>query len=56
MYNLNSDNEKKEKAQEICKGLISEEEIINDIKNNNEMSLIGKGFKVFGLKKVSINI
>ena len=40
MYNLNSDDEKKEKVQEICRGLISEEEIINDIKNNNEMLLL----------------
>ena len=37
IYNMESDNDKKEKSQEICKGLIDEDEGLDKEKNNNDL-------------------
>ena len=39
-YNIYSDNDKKEKSQEICKGLVNEDEQINNIKINSDALLM----------------
>lgn len=37
LYNINSDTDKKEKSQEICKGLINEDEELSNEKNKNDL-------------------
>ena len=39
-YNIYSDNDKKEKSQEICKGLVNEDEQIHNIKINSDALLM----------------
>ena len=40
LYNINSDNDKKEKSQEICKGLIDKDEELNNERKENEKFLL----------------
>ena len=40
LYNINSDNDKKEKSQEICKGLIDKDEELNNERKENEKLLL----------------
>ena len=40
IYNIYSDNDKNEKSQEICKGLINDDEELNNIKNNSDILLM----------------
>lgn len=37
LYNINSDTDKKEKSQEICKGLINDDEELSNEKNRNDL-------------------